>query len=156
MADADLVLLVVDATAPPHPEDEATIASLTDRPLLIARNKSDLARGGAGAHAEHTTIATSAITGEGVGELRAAILSRISAGGPVGESALITNLRQQHAIADALAAIRRAHVAATAEIPHEMILIDLHEALRSLDSLTGATTADDILNLIFSRFCIGK
>jgi tRNA modification GTPase len=156
MADADLVLLVVDATAPPHPEDEATLASLTDRPFLIALNKSDLTHTPAPAHPAYTTIPTSAITGEGVPHLRSAILNHVSTGAPASESALITNLRQQHAIADALAAIRRAHVAATANIPHEMILIDLHEALRSLDSLTGATTADDILNLIFSRFCIGK
>lgn len=156
MADADLVLLVVDATAPPYPEDEATIASLTDRPFLVARNKSDLVPAPSPAHADHTTIATSALTGEGVVQLRAAILNHVSAGAPTTESALITNLRQQHAISGALAAIRRAHVAASADIPHEMILIDLHEALRSLDSLTGATTADDILSLIFSRFCIGK
>ncbi len=156
MADADLVLLVVDATAPPHPEDEATIASLTDRPLLIAHNKRDLALKAVHALTDHTTILTSAWTGEGVPELRAAILRVISGTAPPAESALITNLRQQHAISDALAALRRVHVAAVSNIPHEMILIDLHEVLRALDSLTGATTPDDILNLIFSRFCIGK
>ena len=41
-------------------------------------------------------------------------------------------------------------------IPHEMILLDLYRALWALDSLTGQTTSDDILNLIFSTFCIGK
>ena len=44
----------------------------------------------------------------------------------------------------------------TATIPHEMILLDLYESLHSLDTLTGTTTTDDILNLIFSKFCIGK
>jgi tRNA modification GTPase len=43
-----------------------------------------------------------------------------------------------------------------ARVPHEMLLLDLYSALRSLDALTGDTTADDILNLIFSSFCIGK
>jgi tRNA modification GTPase len=42
------------------------------------------------------------------------------------------------------------------KIPHEMLLLDLYAALRQLDSLTGETTADDILNRIFSSFCIGK
>jgi tRNA modification GTPase len=41
-------------------------------------------------------------------------------------------------------------------IPHEMVLLDLYGALRPLDEITGATTNNDILNLIFSRFCIGK
>ena len=42
------------------------------------------------------------------------------------------------------------------KVPHEMVLLDLYSALRPLDEITGATTNDDILNLIFSRFCIGK
>ena len=45
---------------------------------------------------------------------------------------------------------------ATNTIPHEMVLLDLYEALNSLDRLTGGTTSDDILSLIFSKFCIGK
>jgi tRNA modification GTPase len=42
------------------------------------------------------------------------------------------------------------------DVPHEMVLLDLYSALRALDEITGATSNDDILNLIFSRFCIGK
>ena len=41
-------------------------------------------------------------------------------------------------------------------LPHELLLIDLHAALESVDELTGATSSDDILKLIFSTFCIGK
>jgi tRNA modification GTPase len=50
----------------------------------------------------------------------------------------------------------RAQVAVGNKIPHEMLLLDLYSALRPLDEITGVTTNDDILNLIFSRFCIGK
>ena len=57
---------------------------------------------------------------------------------------------------DSLAALDRAEAALRDEVPHEMLLLDLYNALRALDSLTGATTTDDILNLIFSSFCIGK
>ncbi|WP_263366818.1 tRNA uridine-5-carboxymethylaminomethyl(34) synthesis GTPase MnmE [Edaphobacter bradus] len=169
MADADLVLLVVDATAPPHPEDEATIAALVTRPMLIALNKCDLDGGSArvasnispgispgGASREHEVIRTSALTGEGIRALREAILRLVSSGAPASESALVTNLRQQQAISSSLAALALAREAASSGIPHEMVLLDLYEALRSLDALTGATTTDDILNLIFSRFCIGK
>lgn len=157
MAEADVVLLVVDATAPPHPEDEATVATLTGRPTLIALNKSDLATSTAPA-LNHTSeaIRTSALTGDGVAPLRSAILALVSSGAPASETALLTNLRQQQAVATAAAAVYRAREATVSQIPHEMILLDLYESLRSLDALTGATTSDDILNLIFSKFCIGK
>lgn len=159
MAEADIVLLVIDATDPAHPEDEATVAAVTGRPLLVAVNKSDLVRSSNQAPAEshaHTTIRTSALTGEGVAELRSSIVAQVATGTGSSETALLTNLRQQQAVSSARAALDRATGAAASNLPHEMILLDLYEALRSLDALTGATTSDDILNLIFSKFCIGK
>jgi tRNA modification GTPase len=101
-------------------------------------------------------VRTSAITGEGIAELRRAILELVTKGIPVQETVLATNLRQREAITKALAGLERAREAAAAEVPHEMILLDLYESLGSLDSLTGTTTTDDILHLIFSSFCIGK
>jgi tRNA modification GTPase len=155
MAEADVVLLVLDATAPNHPEDETAIASLATRPFLLILNKQDLAptvspfkRG------TYPILETSALTGAGIPELRRAILSLVTREVPAAETALLTNLRQQQAVSSALAALNRAKQAAT--IPHEIILLDLYQALQALDSLTGTTTSDDILNLIFSKFCIGK
>jgi tRNA modification GTPase len=101
-------------------------------------------------------IETSAITGVGIAELRRAILSQITHQIPTSETALLTNLRQQQAIASALAFLIRAQSAVAAKTPHEMILLDLYECLRSLDALTGTTASDEIINLIFSTFCIGK
>ena len=69
---------------------------------------------------------------------------------------MLTNLRQQQLVRQSLAALEAATGAVHNSIPHEMLLLDLYNALRALDSLTGATTTDDILNLIFSSFCIGK
>lgn len=157
MAEADLVLLVLDATAQLHPEDESAIAAQAARPLLIALNKHDLAPNSSlRNHFSHSTIQTSALTGEGILELRKAILALITNGAPSTETALLTNLRQQQTISTSLAALKRAQGAITLAIPHEMLLLDLYEALQSLDALTGATTTDDILHLIFSTFCIGK
>ncbi len=68
----------------------------------------------------------------------------------------MTNLRQHQALTETLKALDTARQSALEGIPHEMVLLDLYEALRALDSLTGATTADDILHLIFGKFCIGK
>jgi tRNA modification GTPase len=105
--------------------------------------------------AEMTTLHTSALTGEGIPALRSRILA-LATGGAASEPGLLTNLRQHQAISTALAALADAGHANDSSIPHEMILLDLYRALWALDSLTGQTTPDDILNLIFSTFCIGK
>ena len=164
MAEADVVLLVIDATTGGHAEDEAVIAAMAGRPLLMARNKVDLARatdserGVYGAHGLDRTLVveTSALTGAGIAELRRAVVERVAGQVPASEDAVVTNLRQQQAVETALSGLARAGEAAARGIPHEMVLLDLYEALAGLDALTGSTTSDDILNLIFSIFCIGK
>jgi tRNA modification GTPase len=156
MAEADIVLLVRDASAPPHAEDEAAVAGLSGRPLLIALNKCDLPASVPAEEHQHTTIHTSALTGEGIAELREAILKLVTSGAPGAETAMLTNLRQQQAVLAALEALARAQKAVDEAIPHEMLLLDLYQALEALDTLTGATTTDHILRLIFSTFCIGK
>jgi tRNA modification GTPase len=65
-------------------------------------------------------------------------------------------VRHQNLVRDSLTALDAATTAVAEKIPHEMLLLDLYNALRPLDAITGATTTDDILNLIFSTFCIGK
>jgi tRNA modification GTPase len=162
MADADLVLMVIDGASPhPHPEDASTLASMTGRPVLIAANKLDLCTSDPGTTSlelqqDIPIVRTSAITGEGLDELRRSILRIATNGAPSQETALITNLRQRQAVTDALAGLGRAGEGVAAGLPHEVLLVDLYDALGALDRLTGATTADDILHLIFSSFCIGK
>jgi tRNA modification GTPase len=234
LADADLVIMVVDGTVALSHEEEMLAASLTGRRALLVRNKCDLARNftadagnpiddrsaeygtasvsnqdgmtaptreeddappaqdavfvtenvtelerrseltartpdpaadlaanqaldrAAARTAALHTILTSAITGQGIAELRAALLALVSAPGSGGETGMLTSLRHHEAVAGAVAGLAKARAAARSRIPHEMVLLDLYEALRQLDSLTGETTADDILNRIFSTFCIGK
>jgi len=89
--------------------------------------------------------------------LRAEILDVVS-GHPTGEQEIgfLTNMRHQRLVEESLVSLVAARRAVEGSIPHEMILLDLYGALRPLDAITGETTADDILNLIFSSFCIGK
>jgi tRNA modification GTPase len=155
MAEADVVLLVLDATQPLHNEDEAAISQLTNRPHLIVTNKHDLATS-TQTELPHPTLNTSALTGEGISNLRHAILSLMTKGAPTAETALLTNLRQQQSISASITALNKSREAVATSIPHEMLLLDLYEALHALDTLTGTTTTDDVLNLIFSKFCIGK
>ena len=163
LADADVVLLVLDATAEALTHEEnALLEQMRTRAAMVVLNKMDLAHGKSANEivphlaGSREAIETSALTGDGIFEVRDAILTLIRGGGEQVETGLMTNLRQQHAVSEALHALHGAEQAIVADVPHEMLLIDLHAALRSLDALTGTTTADDILNLIFSTFCIGK
>ena len=157
LADAALVLVVLDATQPLNEEEERLLEAVQGRPALVAVNKSDLAavRGAAEEIGGVSALWTSALTGEGIPELRERILA-LATGGAASEPGMLTSLRHHQSITTALAALADAAQANANAIPHEMILLDLYRALWALDSLTGQTTSDDILNLIFSTFCIGK
>ena len=162
LADAALVLIVLDATQPVNKDERRLLAAVEGRPAIVAINKSDLVKSEtAAAHAAESSLrrfpslSTSALTGEGIGALRDRILS-LATGGAAAEPGMLTNLRQHQAVTTALAALTDAAKANAGGIPHEMILLDLYRGLWALDSLTGQTTPDDILNLIFSTFCIGK
>jgi tRNA modification GTPase len=158
LADADLVLILVDASQPENSEDNELLRHAEGRPALVVANKSDLGI----ALRSHSSICqpliyASALTGKGIPELRAEILRHI--GGDTGaqaEAGFLTNVRHLGLVQESIAALTAATDAVVAKVPHEMLLLDLYSALRPLDAVTGATTTDDILNLIFSTFCIGK
>jgi tRNA modification GTPase len=156
LADADLVLVVVDSSQPPVREDRDLLAQVAGRTAIVVANKSDLAaenqETGALPH-----VHTSALTGEGISQLRAEILRHIGGDSSAQiEPGFLTNLRHQERVQDAVTALDASRAAVQNKVPHEMVLMDLYNALRALDEITGATTTDDILNLIFSTFCIGK
>jgi tRNA modification GTPase len=162
LADAALVLVVLDATQPLNEEERGVLAAVKGRPALIAVNKSDLAQEGLAAVTldemnafKNPAVCTSALTGEGIVEMRKLILT-LATGGASEEPGMLTSLRHHKAVTTTMAALNDAARANTNHIPHEMILLDLYRGLWALDSLTGQTTSDDILNLIFSTFCIGK
>ncbi len=157
LADADLILVVLDATEPMNDEERRLLKAVEDRPALVAINKCDLAETSEAVEAAGgiPALKTSALTGEGIPELRERILA-LATGGAASEPAMLTSLRHHQSVSTALSALGDAAEANGGGIPHEMILLDLYRALWALDSLTGQTTSDDILNLIFSTFCIGK
>ena len=156
LADADLVLVVLDASQPRAREDEELLASVRERAAIVVANKIDLSRQSPVA-SRQKELATSAVTGEGIPALREEILRHIRGeAGAQAESGFLTNARHQALVRESLAALEAATQAARSRIPHEMILLDLYTALRPLDAITGQTTADDILYRIFSSFCIGK
>jgi tRNA modification GTPase len=159
MADADLTLVVVDISQPLDDQDQALIARANRHGRsLVAGNKLDLApkqsRDRQGAVA---SISVSALTGEGIAQLREAILEALAPKGAFEqETGFITSLRHEQLLRESAGYLEKAAAAVEAGIPHEMLLLDLYSALGPIDAITGATSADDILNRIFSTFCIGK
>ncbi|HEX6496741.1 MAG TPA: tRNA uridine-5-carboxymethylaminomethyl(34) synthesis GTPase MnmE [Acidobacteriaceae bacterium] len=172
MADADLVLLLLDATATVDAkgalrlaeEDARLLASLEGRSPLLVLNKIDLARPLAVARLRSEGVdgvtgelaEVSALTGEGVAELRKQLLERVRGSANDAEGGMLTSLRHYEALQGCTQALTRACGGLAQRVPHEMLLLDLYAVLQQLDQLTGATTAEDILNRIFSSFCIGK
>lgn len=144
MVDADVTLVVLDLSRADGGRPVA--AGCT----IVVGNKCDLPRASAA-----ECLPVSAKTGAGLDELRKAILAAV-APAIEREEGFITSLRHERLLREAVASLARAREAVAEKIPHEMLLIDLYSALKPIDAITGATTADDILNNIFSTFCIGK
>lgn len=145
MADADLTIVVIDGTC------RGTTGPLTATRALIAANKCDLP----GFHFAPGEIPVSALTGEGIDKLKQAALDLLAPGGET-HGGFITSLRHENLLIESTAMLEKARAAASAGLPHELLLLDLYCALQPIDAITGVTTADDILNRIFSTFCIGK
>ncbi|HEV2104739.1 MAG TPA: GTPase, partial [Candidatus Eisenbacteria bacterium] len=156
LAASDLVLWVVDGSRPPAAGADAFAARLAGRDAVVALNKRDL---GASPAAAAFTAArglaafeVSARTGEGVDALAAGLAS---AAGYAGELPRV-NERQGEALAGAIAAVERARAAGVAGEPGEIVALELREALAHLAEVTGRGVGDDLLERIFSRFCVGK
>ena len=149
MADADVTLVVVDASATLTAEDQQLIDRAREQgKSVVVGNKSDLGK-------LPEFLAVSAITGDGIPELRRQLIETIAPHREL-EGGFITSLRHEQLLKESREALDQACAATEAGIPHEMLLLDLYAALRPIDAITGATTADDILNRIFATFCIGK
>ncbi len=179
IADSSLRLLVLDSSDRWTDEDARLLARVRPLgPLVVALNKSDLPRrltlpdnvgaglplGRLGAVSEVEPkpaptgiVSTSALTGEGIPELKEKILAAAVPARELGmEGEFITNLRHRQLMQQSLASLAKARRAAAERTHHEMLLLDLYDTLHALDTLTGATCADDILGVIFSTFCVGK
>jgi len=160
ISEANLIIAVVESNSPLSPEE---IELFNQFPIgFYAINKCDL--GVALSEAAISSLSkganvvkVSALTGEGVDELKQAIHQRISVESQTNiEDAIITNERHYSALEHALAALRQARQDLTVGFTEEVALANLHQALRSLGVITGEMLITDIINQIFSTFCIGK
>jgi tRNA modification GTPase len=150
-AAADVVLVVLDGSMPLSDEDDAILNGTAGRRRVIAASKSDLPA----VWDLDGCLRVSALTDDGLGALRAAILEAMAIA-PLRDGAAVANLRHVSHLERARASLVAAQDAASAGRPEEFVVADLHEARAAFDEITGARTTEDVLRLIFERFCIGK
>lgn len=158
LAEADLALVVLDGADSIDDDDRHVLERAATTVHLIVINKSDLpqviqpaALNGA------RKVAVSAKTGEGLSDLREALRAfLLERKTDLTDDLVLTNERQHDSVVRARQGLATAIAALERQVPHEMVLLDLYAAVEALDELTGEVVTEDILDRIFSTFCIGK
>jgi tRNA modification GTPase len=158
MADADQLVIVIDATTDLSEEDRAILNEAETGKHVVAINKCDLLNGRKAktGFSRSTVVQVSALTGEGLDELSAAILEPFGSVDSEAVGLLITDSRHYDLLQRAEASLKKALDLFDEFASEELVLVYLHNALNFLGEITGETTTDDILAEIFSTFCIGK
>lgn len=158
LARAELVLHVLDASSSLEPEDLAAFAELAGRPHIVVLNKSDLpACVTREALAGATVVSVSCRSGDGIEALKDAIKSAVWAGEIRAEMLeVMLNTRHQDALRRARESVRQARAALRANAGLELVAAELRLATRAVGEVVGQTTTEDLLDAIFSQFCLGK
>jgi tRNA modification GTPase len=158
LADSDYAIVVLDGSKTLDADDRWVLEKAGCIPHLIAINKADMPQT-IEVHLLNAVpqVSVSAKTGQGVDvleqEVRAGVLAR---GASFADELVLTTARQHEAVTRCAIASNAACKALAADVPHEMVLLDLYQALTALNELTGEVVTEDILNQIFSTFCVGK
>jgi tRNA modification GTPase len=152
---AEIVLVVLDASKPASDAALAALEKSRGRPRVVVLQKSDLPRALALDRLEEPAIAVSARTGAGLEPLRAALAALLAAR-PAPAAEVAPNERHRAALAAAARALDAALAILATAGPADIAAIDLRAALDALAEVTGEARADDVLDRIFAKFCIGK
>jgi tRNA modification GTPase len=154
---ADFVLFVMDASEPLTNSDKELIDFLAEKTVLVVANKCDLPRQAELDELSWLEVSTSALTGEGLEELENAMVNSALGGKIVTSDALlVTNPRHKEALQRSESHVAHARAAIEEKLPDDFVTIDLTVALNALGEITGETVTDELLDTIFSKFCIGK
>ncbi len=160
VAGADLILLVVDGSRPVGDSDLQALELCSGQATLVVANKADLGtQPFPDRWCELPQVTISTHTGSGIDTLRAQILQTVQgrdAGGDIGESVLVSDRRHRQALVRCRAALELFLEGIEAGRDFEFLALEVREALAALGEITGETTPEQVLDLIFSRFCIGK
>ena len=161
-ADADLLIVVIDGSELLSDGDRMVLSETRDARHIIALNKCDLPTFSTASFQNRDNrnrskvVSVSAKSQAGLESLRGAVLEPFANGSRERQGLLITNARHHDLLQRSVEAIESSLSLLWARASEELVLVGLHNALRSLGEITGDTTADEILGQIFSTFCIGK
>ena len=158
---ADLTLLVIDGSINLDTEDEKLFKDLSGKKVVVAYNKADLPRKVSlgevkGLLPASPVIPVSALYKTGIEELKESVFSLFVGHATSSSCLLISNLRHKRALEKTLAHTRGAKESLQKKVPHEFTASDFQAALHSLGEITGQTSTEEILDQVFSRFCVGK
>ncbi|MFO7861460.1 MAG: tRNA uridine-5-carboxymethylaminomethyl(34) synthesis GTPase MnmE [Desulfosalsimonas sp.] len=161
MASADIVLHVLDVSLPLDDEDVAIYEQLMDKPVVIVINKTDLAGHEKVLHLspameEAPCMAVSALHGTGIDELKQRIADMVFSSVASAGHGFIPNWRQKCLLDQAAEAVSKVIAGLENQRLPELVSIDLHEAISAIDEITGKYVETDVLDEIFSRYCVGK
>lgn len=158
MADADLLVVVVDGSTELLPEDLAVLSQANQVANIVVVNKCDLPHAASldGKLSQYKVVHLSALTGEGLDHLAAAILEPFGGVDSEAVGLLVTDSRHYDLLRRAQSSLQESTQLLSQNASEEIVLVGLHNALKFLGEITGETTAEDILAQIFSTFCIGK
>lgn len=155
---AELILFVIDASNKITDDDFEIFESIKDKNVIILFNKTDLITGEIENNFPNTDfINISAKTGEGLSTLSEIIQEKFKLGKiSASNSLIITNLRHKEALSGAISSISRAITALGAGTPYDLVSIDISDCASFLGEITGKTVSEEVVDKIFSRFCLGK
>jgi tRNA modification GTPase len=153
---ADIVLLVLDQSLPLDDADRSIMAEVKNPHIIFVWNKEDLPSAG-NKEMERSSVRVSSMTRQGLDELKV-MMVRIALDGQGfdGRGLVINDMRHAEALRCAEAALARAEVTAADNKSFEFSAEDIKIAVNELDAITGRNVDDDVLEQIFSKFCIGK
>ena len=160
--DADVILFLLDASMPLQPEDFAIYNEIAHKKHIIVQNKIDLLDEAAfedlpNNWREAPSSAISALIGTNLEQLKQTIWQSVCGESNCNwEVGIVPNLRHKNELEKCKHAVCRGQKALEGALSAEFVVEDLKEALRSLDTLMGERIQGDVLDQIFSRFCIGK
>lgn len=159
--DADLIIYVADASKELNQDDEEIIDLIKDKKAIVLLNKTDLITVLSKEDLEQktgkTVIPISAKENTGIGEFTGLIKNMFLSGEiNYNDEIFITNLRHKEAIIEAYNSIKMVHQSILDEMPEDFFTIDLMNAYEQLGNIIGEAVNDDLVNEIFSKFCMGK
>jgi tRNA modification GTPase len=154
---SDLVLLVLDTSQPLIEADQGIISSLAQKMVLVVANKNDLPYQADLSGLSWPVVLTSALNGDGLGQLEETMVNLVL-GGQVytSDRLLVSTPRQKQALEKAANYLESALAAVKTGLPEDFISIDLTSAVNALGEITGETVGEELLESIFSQFCVGK